>query len=312
MRARSLPRLLGAAALVALVPACAGDPKPPRIEDEARQLAPPPACILRLPSRSPSALARNLREEQYWQLVFPSFDRDKRVLPEDALTCTGRAVFHDPQFRDAKRIDAFPGPVSEGEILLGSGGDRLRVLWMRTHRTADGLDVGPLALVRTKNDFAEVYGVGVYRGRTERPTFGLERMGYEAVVTVTDDQCIEKGRKARTACESTLSVFLPRRGALLHLVTFATDKRDYVFRGEPGSYGLIEYKLAAGTRFIDKGIVLSEEIVASDEAGRDLRHAEIDRTFKLAADEFVVDEPPLWPRVFPGKDAANPNSAASH
>lgn len=298
---RSAVVLAGVSGLALSALGCEANPKPLTIEDEARKLAPPPACIMRLPTRPATGLMRNLKEDQYWKLVFPAFDEEKRTLPDNPVVCTGRTIFDTPPFKDAKRMETPPEPVVEGEILFGSGGDRLRVIWMRTHRAPDGHEVGPLAIVRTKSEFAEVYAIGAYKGRTKRPFFGIERMGYETAVTVTDEHCVEKDRKEGTPCESTLAVYLPRRGQLLHLATFATDQRDYVTSGEPGTWGKIEYRLSAGTKFNEQGVVVSEEIVAIDEGGRELRRAEVDRVFSLADDHFVVTEPPLWPRIFPGR-----------
>ena len=163
-------------------------------------------------------------------------------------------------------------------------------------------EVGPLALVRTREDFAEVYAVGTYRGHTKRPTFGLERVGYEALVTVKDDECTGPDRKAGTRCDSTLSVYLPRRGVLEHLATFSTERHDFVVRGEPGASGSIEYRLSAGAKFVETGITLFEQIIATDEAGRELRHAELERVFTLADTHLNANEDPLWPRIFPAKN----------
>jgi hypothetical protein len=303
------------AALASLTSACEANPKPLTIEDEARKLAPPPACIMRLPTRPATGLMRNLKEDQYWKLVFPAFDEEKRTLPENPVTCTGRTIFDTEAFRSAKRMETPPQAVVEGEILFGSGGDRLRVIWMRTHVGPDGHEIGPLAIVRTKSEFAEVYAIGAYKGRTKRPLFNIERMGYETAVTVTDEHCIEKDRKPNTPCESTLALYLPRRGNLINLATFATDQRDYVVSGEPGTWGRIEYRLAAGTKYTETGLVVSEEIVAVDEGGRELRRAELDRVFTLAGDRLAPSEGPLWPRIFPGRKvpgepAAAPSAAA--
>ncbi len=280
---------------------CEQNARPLTIEDEARKLAPPPVCIMRLPTRSATGTMRNLKEDQYWKLVFPSFDEQKRTLPANPVACTGRTIFDGEAFRSAKRMESPPEPVVEGEILFGSGGDRLRVIWMRTHVAPDGHAVGPLAIVRTKADFAEVYAVGAYKGRTARPFFNIERMGYETAVTVTDEHCTEKDRKPGTPCQSTLALYLPRRGNLLLLGTFATDQRDYVVSGEPGTWGRIEYRLAAGAKYTAEGVTVSEEIVAVDEGGRELRRAEVDRVFTLQGDGLVPSEPPLWPRIFPGR-----------
>src|SRR5262249_9570977 len=98
---RPFSRLL-ATCFVAVVGAVAaafgGAERPPRVEDQARAMALVPGCITPLPGRAHGggATMRNLKEEQYWQLVFPSYDAKNHRLPLGALTCTGSAVFSDP------------------------------------------------------------------------------------------------------------------------------------------------------------------------------------------------------------------------
>lgn len=298
------------AALGAATLACSPTTKPPRIEDEARQMAPPPACIMRLEPRQPNAVGRNLREKQYWSLVFPTFEQDKRSLPANAVACTGRPVFDSPVFKDAERSNVYPAPVAEGDILLGSGGDRLRVLWFRTHHTKDGHEAGPLALVRTREDFADVYAVGAYRGRSKRPLFGLERIGVNIVVTVLDENCTGPDYAPGTACESTLAAYLPYKGVLEHLTTMTVDRRAFAKAGEPGAPGTIQYHLTGAPRWTETGIVLSEQLVATDEAERELRHAELDRVFTLVENHLTTTEEPLWPRVYPADRAVDSGPAA--
>jgi hypothetical protein len=269
------------------------------VYEEARAMAPPPACIKRVPPRRHH---RTLSEEEYWELVFPSFEKSREALPDRALACTGRTVFEDPLFKGATRTSVYPAPVSEGDIMIGSGGDRIRVIWMRTHKDADGREVGPLALVRAKDDFGEVYAVGVYKGKTPRPFFRLERIGFEAVVSVSDDECSRKEYKPGTPCESTQSIYMARKGTLVNLANFATERRAFVSAGEPGSPGIVEYHLTAAPKFGENNITLSESVVATDEGGRQLRHSEIDRIFTLHDIQLKPNEEPLWPRIFPRRD----------
>ena len=294
-------RLLSVPMLVALAAGCSGAAQQSTIYEEARLMAPPPACIMRLPARAGGKAVRSLKEEEYWELVFPSFERPRQALPDRALACTGRTVFDDPLFKGATRVASYPAPVSEGDVLVGSGGDRLRVIWLRTHRDADGLEVGPLALVRAKDDFGEVYAVGAYKGRTPRPLFRLERIGVEAVVSVTDEDCTRKDYKLGTPCESTQGIYMARKGVLVNLATFSTERRAYVSAGEQGTTGLVEYHLTASPKFEEKGVTLSEQILAVDEGGRELRHSEIERVFALEDIKLIPNEEPLWPRIYPAK-----------
>src|SRR5262249_45073213 len=151
----------------------------------------------------------------------------------------------------------------------------------------------PLAMVRAKEDSAEVYAVGVYRGLTKRPYFALERIGPEVVTTVSDEGCT--GNMKVEPCRNQVSVYLPRKGELVRLTTFAAERRDYVDAGEPGARGRIEYRLSSSPRYVPEGIRLFEQITAKDEAGRELRKAEVERIFTLRDVVLVPNEPPLWP-----------------
>ena len=300
---------------------CGSAAKEPHVEDTVRELAPVPACVMPLGARrAHTGLVRSLSEQSYWRAVFPSFDVEKQALPEDAIACTGRNILADPELRGGEWIRRYPLAVEQGEILLGSGGNQLKVLWLRTHRFPDGTEAGPLALVRAKDDFSEVYAVGVYRGQTKRPFFGLERIGPEVVVTVSDEGCT--GNTKREACTSVTSVYLPRRGELVRMTAFATDRRDYVDGGEPGAKDRIEYRLTSSAKYVPEGVELFEEVLAKDGMGRELRKAELQRKFVVRDTELLPSDDSLWPRIFPrptkkvepaprAKTAANASRPAS-
>jgi len=287
-------------ALVA-VGGCSGAAKQPVLEDEARTLSPVPACVVRLPSRAAkTGTLRVLREQQYWEVVFDNFDAEKKSVPEDPRVCTGRKIFNDKLFENAKRIHPYPEPIAEEDTLLGGGGDRLKVVWLKTHVTEDGRVAGPIALVRAKESVAEIYAVGAYKAVTKRPYFVVERMGNEALVTVRDEACA--GVKPGTACENQVSLFVPRRGALAPLGTFATEKRAFASGYEQGAPGVIEYRLQAAVSYVPTGVKVFEQAVARDPEGRELRKAEIERVFAFREVELVTEEAPLWPRFYPTGD----------
>ena len=309
----SIRRILRVAAVgvglvgVGALGGCGAAAKEQHREVETRLLAPVPACVMRLPARRvKNGLARNMSETGYWRLVFPTFDTEKLALPEDAVPCTGRNVLADPALKGGEWIRRYPVSVEEGEIRLGGGGDRIKALWMRTHRFPDGTEAGPLALVRPKEDSAEVYAVGIYRGITKQPLFALERIGPEVVITVQDEGCT--GNTKVEPCRSLTSIFLPRRGELVRLTAFTADRRDYVDVGEPGSYGRIEYRLTSSVRYEKSGLKLFELMTAKDDGGRELRHAEIERIFTLRDVELVPNEDSLWPHIYPKGAKGDPNS----
>jgi len=289
----------GACLALSLASGCSAAAKEPKLEDEARLLAPIPACVIPLSARKgPGGTLRNLREEQYWQVVFPAYDADKHALPEGATTCTGYDVFADQSFKGTRRIHAYPEAVTEEDILIGSGGEHLKAVWLKTHVTEDGLDAGVLALVRAKESVAEVYAVTPFRAATPRPYFVIERMGNDVLVTAQDNAC--QGIKAGVPCENDLTLYIPRKGHLVDLGTFPLERRAFVSAAEPGTFGdRVEYRLTSSVSYQKTGVKSYEQVIAYGDEGRVLRRAEIERVFAYREIELFTTEDPLWPRIFP-------------
>ncbi len=276
--------------------------RPPRIEDEARVMAPVPACILPLPSRSHGAgqTMRNLTEDQYWQLVFPAYDATNHKLATNALPCTGFKVFDDPVFTGGTTRGT-PIDVQSGDAVFGNGGDRVRIVWLRTHRWPDGSEAGPLALVRAKEDFAEVYAVGAYRRSNGQLTLQAERLGTEVLISATDDGC--QGQAKTSSCETNVSLFLPRFGKLARLTTLVTEKRAFASGSEPGVMGQVAYQLTASPQYTPDGIKLFEQVQAMDAAGRVVHKTELERMLVLH-DGTLETGDSLWGKLYPGAASA--------
>lgn len=275
-----------------LLAGCASTEERPRTEDEARQLAPLPACLSELPSgRRTEGVVRSLTDDQMWRLVYPTYDRVRHALPADARACTGRAVLRAPALVGGR---AAPN-VREGDVSLGSGGDRLKIAWLRSITFDDRTAGGALALVRSYESTAEVYAVGAFRGRS-RTLFSLERIGPEVVVVALDDGCT--ARTPGAACDTVVTVFKPRFGALDQVAAIVQERISYAADGEPGVRGKIEYHLASSIQYAEGGIRVVEQIRVRDEFGREVRKAELERAYTFAPDgKMVVDEDSLWSRV---------------
>ncbi|MGZ3474519.1 MAG: hypothetical protein ACXWUG_09555 [Polyangiales bacterium] len=251
------------------------------------------------PRKTPSAAVRSFPEEQYWRLVFPTFDPSAHRLMGSAHACTGQDLLSDPLLKDASPTrGSWPLETKEGDIVFGAGGDHLRVLWLRSHRFPDGSAGGVVALTRVLEDFAEVYAVGVFRGPATKTALGIERLGGDVIVTVKDDTCT--GRAADTACEARMQLLLPRRGLLRPVATLSLEQVAFASGTEPGELGRIEYHLTSSPRFVPNGLKLLEQVQVADLHGRVLRKAELERVFTLDGERpMTVNEAPLWPRIFP-------------
>jgi hypothetical protein len=282
--------------------ACASVEERPRTEDDARVLAPLPACLVQLEGRTDvprTGVTKSLREEQIWTLVYPSFDPKTGVLPEDAKACTGRAPLRDPSLAGGT-----PAKIDEGAVALGGGSDRLKVAWLRSRTFPDGTVGGALALIRSFEGTAEVYAVGSLRARP-KTQLSIERIGHEVVAVAQDDGCTN--RKPGTPCEAIVSVYRPRFGSLDRVATIAQERVSYATDSEPGIRGRVEYRLGSSIQYVDGGIRVLEQVVVRDELGREVRKAELERAYTFAPDgSMVVDEDSLWSRVAASKPKPNP------
>ena len=190
---------------------------------------------------------------------------------------------------------AQPRKASAADLVYGTGADRLKVVWLRTHAFADGTDAGPLAVVRPAERFAEVFGVGGFRGHTDRVRFTVPRMGGGVVVAAEDDGC--KTHKPNEACEALTTIFLPRNGKLERAAEISTQRYKYVPAKEKGTSGLLEIHSQATVQYTATGLSLTEAVDIHDEKGTPIRHAEAERTMTVEGNGLVASEPPLWDKV---------------
>ena len=228
-------------------------------------------------------------------MLFPAFDTKEGRLGEGALTCEGRTIFGENSFVGGTvRGGRWPLSPKEGDIVQGAGLNKLRLLWFRTHEHGDGTMAGPLALVRSFEEDAEVYAVGSYRGNATRAKLRIERLGSDLVPTVQDDGCLGV---VDTPCETTLQVYLPSRGALHPAVTVVLERVAFAQETEPGVQGRVAYHLVTTPVFGAGGITLSEQITVQDSEGRELRRAEATRVYTASAEHLDNTEVPLWDRI---------------
>jgi hypothetical protein len=239
---------------------------------------------------------RRLREEEIAKLIFPTFDEEKRKLPKGAVSCTGRPLLDDPVLAGGAPIRGGEFVLQEGDFTYGSGGDRIKVVWLKMLGWPDGTVGGPLAIVRSNERFAELFAVAAYRGRADRAKLGTERMGTEFLVTAEDDEC--SGRKPGAGCETRMTLFLPRQGSLGRVVDVPVEKVAYVARAERGASGTLEYTLTSAATYKDDGIHLIEQVRVKDESGAQIRKAEAERLFAFdGTGQLSSTDAPLWDHV---------------
>jgi hypothetical protein len=285
------------ASLVSLVAsaACASPERRPPLEDGARRVTPVPACVAPTPGRAAGGARRSLREAELWGLVFPAFDRASYRMPADAQACNRQVAVRD-------MLGGSPGDawvqVPQGSLVYGGGADRLKIVWLPLVRTADGADQGALALVRSFDDTAELYAVGVHQGRRETTTFALERLGAELLVVASDDGCNASPAKE---CTTLARVYADRQGLLREVAHFELRRVALGHDTEPGLGGDFVYQLTATPTFGPEGIRLLEQVRVRDALGREVRSAELERRYTMGPrGTMLPSDDPLWPRVYAG------------
>lgn len=277
-----------------LLSACAGAVESTKQEDRARRAVPVAICIKPLERRSSAERVSTLTPQDYWSMILPSYDPASSTVDRTAPDCAGRPVFSSTELLDAEGPRTGPMPARPEDVVALPGPSGFTVLWLRTHRFANGEIGGPIALVRPKQGYAEVYATGVFRGSAEKPTFTVERLGPRILITAADDGCTKA--KPGEACATNYTVYLMRAGQLQPAAQFAIDRVEY--GSIPGVSGQVQYRLTANPVFQDKALRVVEQIVVRDNTQTVIRKSNLDRTFVLKnGNQLVANHPSLWERM---------------
>lgn len=288
---------------------CAGAVESSRLEDNARRTVPVPICLKGLERYGADGAISTVKPEDYWGLILPSFDPGANTVDRSAADCGGRPVFDKPELADAEGPRSGALSVQPDDAIVTPAPDGMRIVWLRTHRFADGTAAGPLALVRPREGFVEAYATGFYRGREKDSRFTLERMGPRFVVTAGDEGC--RGAKPKQACESAFEVMLMASGKLVPSAQFALDRIQY--GSLPGVSGVVQYRLTATPVFQKTELRVVEQLVLRDENQGVIRKSDLERVFRIEpTGELSSPHPSLWQQG-EGQAPANtdPSSAPS-
>ena len=289
---------------------CAGAVESSKMEDRARRTVPVPICIQPL-ERSTSGVSK-VEPADYWKMVLPSFDAGSSTVDAGSNDCAGRPAFSEQDLLSAEGPRAGSLPAKPDHAVVAPGPDGFRVVWLRTFAFADGSSAGPLALVRSREGYAEVYGTGSFRGKLKTTRLSLERMGSRILVTATDEGCGEV--KPGQGCETAFTVFVLGGGRLNRAASLPLDRIDY--RPFPGLPGLSKYRLTATPVFQDKGMRVVEQVLVQDPNQGTVRKSDLERVFKLTSGgKLEASGPSLWAQVAGDVNAppvsAPPSSAPS-
>jgi len=283
---------IGLTALVVSQLGCAGAVESSKMEDRARRTVPVPICIQPL-ERTTSGVSK-IEPADYWKMVLPGFDAGSSTVDATSNDCSGRPAFAESDLLSAEGPRAGSLPAKPENAVVMPGPDGFRVVWLRTFEFADGSSSGPLALVRSREGYAEVYGTGSLRGKLKTTRLALERMGSRILVTATDEGCGEV--KPGQGCQTAFTVYVLGGGRLNRAASLPLDRVDY--RPFPGLPGLSKYRLTATPVFQEKGMRVVEQVVVQDPNQGIVRKSDLERVFKLSpGGQLESSAPSLWAQV---------------
>jgi hypothetical protein len=278
-----------------LLASCAGAVESSKTEDNARRVVPVPICLKPMPRHAQGGVVAALSADDYWKMVLPTFDRTGGSGSTAAVDCAGRPL--------AQRDEPAAGqPVRGGamsEVVLGSGPDEFKIVWLRLREFPDDTAAGPLALVRPREAHAEVYAIGHYKGRANGSRFGFERLASNILVTALDEGCKKTGRSQN--CESNLTLYLSRGGRLEPSGRLAVAR----VQTNPSAAGPAEYQLLATPTYRPTSVRVVEKIVVRDASQNEIRRSDLERIFVLRKGELVSDTQSLWSQVV-GEPSSSP------
>lgn len=271
-----------------------------RSADEPRLEAPVPACFVRLPARpNPGGMMRQLSEREYFKLVFPHASGDHPQAGAEGLLCNQTAAFKGAAFSQASSRLGPDVQFAEELVTYGSGPNRLRVIWFRTHETKPGRSVGTLAVVRTTEEFAQVFALGSFEGAFETSRFSVERLGDELLVSAVDDGCgaVKPGEE----CDSDLHLYKVELGELRPLLQVAVERVRHAPKpaNTPAYAGVdkVVYHLEAAPSYDATQFSLLEQVTTTVQpSGKEVARAERERWLNFYGKNSQWSEPSLWDR----------------
>jgi hypothetical protein len=293
----------GAAVALALLfaPGCAAAIDSSKAEDRARRTVPVPICLKSLPRHGKVGVVSTLTPDDYWTLLLPAYDTEAQTLDPNAADCSGRPLLSDPSLAEAEGTRSSLAVKPEDHTVV-KGPDGFQVVWLRSHRFADGTFAGPIALLRPKEAYAEAYAIGLYRGTPATSHFAYQRLGPDILVTAANEACA--GAPAGQGCESTVVLYLARDGSLSPAGEFSLDRVKY--GTAPAVAGTVQQRLTSTPKYKAKSVIVTEQLVLRDSSQNEIRRATLDRTFTLKNGKLVSDVESLWAQVSPPAAPAAP------
>lgn len=242
---------------------------------------------------------RQLNEREYFQLVFPKAISEPVAAGQEGVLCNQSAAFQTSAFQDARSRLGAQVNFAEELVVYGSGPNRLRVVWFRTHETNPGRAVGTLAVVRTTEEFAQVFALGTFEGAFETSRFSVERLGDELWVAAVNDGCgaVRPGEE----CDSDLHLYKVELGQLRPMIQIPVERVRHAQKpSDTPAYAGVErvvYRLEATPSYDAAQLTLLEQVTTTIQpANKEVARAERERWLTFFGERSRWSEPSLWER----------------
>lgn len=270
----------------------------------------PMLCYLAKGSNEP------IRANDWVELITrPKLWRSQVFADQD---CTGAEIWWEPPDRDCLIKSPLleepkPTQLREGDIYERVVSDQVRLVWIVSHRFANGDGFGPIAVVRIHRKGLEVEAIGALRLRTERVNLELWHIGKQAVVIGTGESCPDAGD--RSSCRRAANVMVHFNKVLFSpMLTYQngrcidepwielTRQEDQALDSGWNRHFELRSSLSHDNRYL----VISEQVVIGDSdpdsaatPTREVRRIDTERFIHIRGPKLITRQHPLWPRVLP-------------
>jgi hypothetical protein len=295
---------------------CASHPKPAPVAVHHDGL-----CFL---SRERAAFAQSPRAHDWVRLLVQLELGQGGVFA--LRDCTGSPIRWEPRAggmcpgENSELETPSPAPISRDSVIERSLGGGYYLLWVVSHRFANGDGFGPLALARRVPTGIEVDALGGLRMRTERVNLERWMIRGEAVVVASGESCTHAGTES---CQRAARLLVHKGSALLdpplldptgHCLQEASIEMARHHEQTLPSGLQRSFELTSAISHDARFVVIEERLVVRDIdpsspslPPREVQHVEANRFVHVQGGHLFSKQHALWGRALSQAESAPQN-----
>jgi hypothetical protein len=243
-----------------------------------------------------------------------------------ARDCTGHPIRWEPRTSgmcpgESTELETpVPAPIARDSVIERSLGGGNYLLWVVSHRFANGDGFGPLAFVRRLPTGIEVDALGGLRMRTERVNLERWMIRGEAVVVASGESCAHDGTEG---CQRAARLLVHKGSELLdpplldpsgHCLQEASIEMARRHEQTLPSGLQRSFELTSAISHDARFVVIEERLVVRDidpnspaMPPREVQHVEANRFVHVQGGRLFSKQHPLWARALSQADGAERN-----